>query len=285
METKTYQVGFYQGVHGDKDTKTTVSDLLTGWAVNGAPVINIGIFTYKLKELIAHQGTMIQGVIAKFRHNDIPVIGSIYDTERRIELDEEEGLIEKNHFLYYQDKDLLVYQQNRDGSTYGKLAEYITTATGITTVFNPVIQKDALLRLIQGGVKPRKMNVSFARPGDPALLSNHKFNKDLMKLLTDTGGMNMNVTISMGRTKKEYLSMDVFNSISELMGATHVGTAKLEVENEDGVTETVDLITDRIKGAITVKMKGRYPITSDIFSNLTALKSEVNNELKAVLGS
>lgn len=286
MVTKTYQVGFYQGVYGDKDTKEKISTYLTLWAKDdSAPVINIGDYTYRIKQMTDHSGKMLRGIFAKFRHDDLPKIGSSGDnSEKDIALSDEEGLIEKNHFVFDKSKQLVVYQQNGHGSTINKFAEYFTYAGGETTVFNPVLQPEAMKRLLQAGNKPKKMHISVAYPSNPELLAGNKFNKNLMKLMTDSGSLNLNIVMSMGHAKKEYLSMDISKAMTELFDHAVVSIARFDVEDPDGVTHPIDLIADRLKGSIIVKMDGRYPDTSEVFQELSKLKIENNEQIAKILG-
>lgn len=284
MDTRTYQVGFYQGVHGDQDTEETVGGYLVDWAEGEPPEISMGGYTYRLKELQNHKGRMLQGVLAKFRHDDLPKIGSPKsDQEKNIPLGKEEGLIEKNHFIYDKKRQLLVYQQNGHGSTHNQLGQYITQATNVTTVFNPVVQPDAMERLIKGGFKPKKLQLSVAKPS-PALMKGHAFNRGLMNMMAEGNAQHINITMSMGHSVTEYLFMDVGAAMDELMGHADVKIARLNTVDDDGIEHPIDLIADRIRDRISVKMVDRYPDSAEVFQELTKAKNRNEPLIKAILG-
>lgn len=281
MAIKTFSIGFYQGVFGDKNVKENVSDILKELLKEDTPVFNIRGYDFKLKELKQNKKT-IQGILCKFRHDDIPIIGNKNNLERPIDLSDDEGLIEKNHFVYYTDQELLVYQHNKHACHYKILGEYITEITGKTCVFNPIIQKESFDSLMKGGVKPRKINVSFARPSNNNL-TGHKFNSDLMKLLSDTGGLNINLTISVGRRKSKYLNMDIRDALLELVREAEPNIARLNYDDDEGGRHDIDLIADRITSSVDVYMNGRYPNSEKMFSELRSAKNEKNDQIKRVI--
>lgn len=288
MDTKTYAVGFFQGAHGDKDTKVTIGDVLKQWAESKSPVVDYASHSYRLKNLEVRP-RFIQGEFAKLRKKDIPKIGSnTSDSESQIPLDDEQGLVEKNHFLFYPKRNLLVFQSNRDASTHNMFGTYITEATDETTIFNAVLKLDSAKRLIGGGVKPKEVEVSFAVPqGSEVRKGKKRFTNEMISAMAGAGGMSMSARISLGRGSRSstsYLTMDVKDALVELTSIMDTSVARLKIENEEGIEDTVDLIADRIKDTIKVSMTGRYPVTRDIFEKLRECTRGNDEDLKAVLG-
>lgn len=284
MDTKTYQVGFFRV--GRSSDVEDLSRVFASWEQAGSsPVIRVGSNEFKIKGLVASGGSLVRGVFAKFRHDDLPKIGSSEDdSEKDIDLDDEEGLIEKNHFLYDKKMQLLVYQQNKQGSGVTGFAEYLTLATEATTVFNPIVQPDAMRRILKGNFKPKKISFSVARPAPEFLdAKRHALTRNLMKIMNDGGAYNINMTMSLGK-RGGYLTADVMQSISELISNTSVRTAKIDVEDVDGITHPIDLIADRVKDEITVKMVGRYPDAEQVFRELTKSKHANEGLIRSILG-
>ena len=285
MASKTYSVGFYTGMHGDQNYPEDISTCLRCWSSeHQPPAVTIGSYKYKIKNLVGSQGNLIQGVFAKFRHDDLPNIGGSDDTERPIELDDEEGLIEKNHFLYDCSREVLVFQQNGHGSTVGQFAEYITQAKDVTSVFNPIIQPDAMRRLLSGNTKPVQIELSVAAPENPALMKQTAFTKNLIKTMSESGARTINLKMSIGRTRNDYLKMDVVQGVAELFNHTPVKVARFKMEDSDGVNHLIDLVTDRIKASIIVDMQGRYPNSENIFSKLAEVRREHAASIVEVVG-
>lgn len=285
MTSKTYSVGFYSGMHGDRDHEEEISTCLRSWSSGEQPpAVNIGSYKYKIKNLVGYQGGLIRGVFAKFRHDDLPNIGGADDAERPIELNNEEGLIEKNHFLYDCSNEVLVFQQNGHASTVGRFAEYITQAKDVTSAFNPIIQPDAMRRLLSGNTKPVQMELSVAAPDNPALMRGTAFTKNLMKTMTESGARTINLKMSIGRTRNDYLQMDVVQGVAEFFNHAPVKVARFKMEDTNGQDHLIDLVADRIKASIIVEMQGRYPNSENIFSKLAEVRREHAASIAEVIG-
>jgi len=289
MEQKTYTVGFYQGVHGaGKEEMTKLSKVFKKWKVTSPPSQKSNNYTYQVRGL-TKRGTYYEGIFAKFRYNDIPKIGSVANVkEIKIPLKPDQGLIEKNHFLYYPAKQVLVFQNCREAGTPNQFAKYITEATSKTAVFNPILKGDSAKRLMLGGVKPRELEVSFAMPkGVVRTQGKNKFTSNILEALGSAGGRSMTLKITLGgqsRSTSDYLNMDVKDAMQELVSITDTRTARLKVDTDEGITDTIDLIADRITASVQVKMAGKYPQTKSLFQALKDAKSDANHEIEAALG-
>lgn len=282
---KDYSVNFYSiGLSKDDSGKPDIMEMLEKWNAGSksGPVTDSSGTPYKIKDLVVHQG-VARGVFAKYRHEDLPRIGSEKSNdERDIDIDDEEGLIEKNHFIYYPKKRLIAYQASREGSHSKQMERYFTECSGRTFSFNPVLRKDSWNRLAKTGVRPKKIEVSVASP-KASLLNGLKFNRDLKRMMDESGSYNFHGTYSMGRQKSEYLNMDVEAVFKELMAQATVNVARVTVEDNDGDTHTIDLLLERIKGKISVNDGGRYPDSDEVFKAMNTLKQEFDTELNKVL--
>jgi hypothetical protein len=80
-----------------------------------------------IKELTSFAGgRSFQGVFGRLRMSDLPRIGDNHGAEEDIALDEDQGLIEKNYFLFDRRRQLLTWQINRSASTTTRFAEYLS---------------------------------------------------------------------------------------------------------------------------------------------------------------
>ncbi|MGG2007740.1 DUF6731 family protein [Pseudomonas aeruginosa] len=116
-------------------------------------------------------------------------------------LADDEGLVDKNHFVYFQDNELLVMQANRHAGTAVALGKYLTDLNGQHAVsFNPVIQPDATRRLMRDDLTPISIEASFARPTNPDMYPDDDWSPQLLDTLAQIGGGNVKLSIS--RDKK-----------------------------------------------------------------------------------
>lgn len=269
MPEKEYRIEFLQGyIQSDDDTRR-VSHVIREVIEAECPSSKVYGYDYRLREAsIAGGGRSFKGVLAKFRTDYLPHIGAPQGEEREIELADDEGIIEKNYFLYYARRQILVYQTNAHGSRPSTLGKYLTNFANETVTFSPLIQPEALRRLVARNGRPRSIEVSYARPSDEIVAQNTpRFNKNLVELLSGTGGQRAHIKITPPRNG--YLDINVGQVFRRLLDDLDVRLAKVSVE-EDGVEHTVDLIADRLVGHRSVRMTGPYPVPEDMFNALRA---------------
>jgi len=251
------------------------------------PVFLDGRFSYELRDLSA-QGGCVQGVFAKFRSDQIPHIGEAGGNEREIEIAENEGLLEKNHFLYRPLDSLLVFEQNGHGSRPARLARYITEQAGDVLTFDPVLQGDAVERLMRGEAEMRSMKVSFARPTNPDLFPEDQWSRSLMEQMAIAGGSSVVLSITSDSRsddeEKNRLSARMKDSVRALMRSGYARTVRVKLE-EDGIEHPIDLMADRITSVQSVSMAGKYPVRGSIYAALSSAFEEQRDAIYGVIGS
>ncbi len=286
-EYKTYVVGFFQGVVGPDGRKGRVSRTLRDLALSVCPIYTYGNVKYEIRDLRQFgNGSSFAGVFAKLRADDIPHIGVPGGAEREIELQRDEGLIEKNHFLYYREHELLVYQTNRNGSSVTQLGQYCSDILNETVAFHPIIQPDAMRRLLRPETLVKHLDLSFARPTNPSWYPRDNWGAQVVSLLRESGGGSMHVQISAeGRgANRRSLPRRVKQAVRDIMGNTNTRVARFLVE-EDGHEHPIDLIADRIKGKVQVEMSGRYPVPDRMFRALREARDEQLSLLREIFGN
>ncbi len=291
QESKSYKVVFFQGQVGADGSSGSVSQILNNLITDREiPIIQIKKNGYELRDLERiNQGNVIKGAIAKFRQNNLPHAAAPGIVDRELDLDENEGLIEKNFFLFYKKWELLVWQTNGNGSRVGRLAEYLTEIFGETVLFNPVLQVEAMRRLMNKEFEIKQVRVRVARPTNPDLYNpKQQWSKDILSLMNNSGGMHVDITMrGDGHSKKpekRYLAKRVKSAIKEMIKSGDVKAAKVVVEDEFGATHPIDLIADRLYSRQDVQMIGRYPSKESMFSALKHAKDECQNDLRDVFG-
>ncbi len=292
METKhkEFTIEFYTGQIGAAGDRGKVSDLLqTLSKKRQRPVIEFKGMNHEIRDLRSHnKGASFTGVFAKYRADDLPHAGAPGKKERELDLDEDEGLIEKNYFHYFKRNELLVYQRNGNGSTTSRLAAYLSDFVNETVAFNPVIQEHALRRLMKRGVTPKSLVLSIARPTNPDLYPDNQWNSQLFDVMNSIGGVRLFVRattdIRSTDATRRSLHNRVKRAVAELIDMEAVTVARLNVE-EDDITHPIDLLMDRIFSKQPVEMKGRYPVPESINAALRKGREEQRQALQAYFGA
>ena len=287
-DQKDITIGFFVA-NSAQDAQLDLKAFLEQYAdiQNGiGPVQPDGRFSYELRDLSV-QGGCVQGVFAKFRGDQIPHIGEAGGNEREIEIAENEGLLEKNHFIYRPLDRLLVFEQNGHGSRPARLGRYITEQAGEVLTFDPVLQGDAVERLMRGEAEMRSMRVSFARPTNPDLFPEDQWTHSLMEQMAIAGGSSVALSITSdsrsNEEEKSKLSARMKGAVTALMRSGYARTVRVKLE-EDGIEHPIDLMEDRITSVQSVTMAGKYPVRRSIYAALNSAFEEQRDAIYGVIG-
>ncbi len=287
MDTKNFKVRFYVGQVGAAGADGLVSSALSEMVTEGCPIVRLGNLDFEIRNL--HRfggGSSFKGVFAKFRSDDLPHVGTPGEEERELDMKPSDGLLEKNYFLYFRKHQLLVFQENRNGSVVGRLGEYFTHYFNATTVFQPVLQPDATKRLLRADVKPMSLELSFARPTNANWFPPDDFSQSLLALLKTAKAPSVHLSLKgSGRGPlRQPLSQKVKKALVSFAGHADVKVARLMVDDDEG-RHPIDLIADRLSASIDVVMAGRYPVEDSVFQGLREAKDEHNNALEDIFGA
>jgi hypothetical protein len=284
MSVKSIKIGFYVGFV--QDSGDVISEVLGGLATSqDYPHTGDGDVQYQIRALHQfHGGASFKGVFAKLRQSDIPHIGDLDGSEREIGIQEDEGVLEKNYFLYFRKNRLLVYQSNFSGSAITAFEKYFSERLNIKTSFNPIVRVDAISRLFNENCKPTRIEFTIAKPTNATLYNSNDFSKNLISLMNETGGSTLGLTISAGgrgKSKKSLFS-NATQLVRQLVMKGDVTAAKIKL---DGIEHPVDLIADRLVTTRKVKMVGRYPDKDEMYAALLDAKDKFEAELSEYFGT
>ncbi|MEW8659045.1 MAG: DUF6731 family protein [Candidatus Thiodiazotropha endolucinida] len=289
---KDFYIDFYQGQYGASDSSGLVSDLLVHLEKKSNTVVyQVGNTDFELRNLrTLPSKSAIRGVVAKFRQDNLPHAAAPGEGERELDLNENEGLIEKNHFIFFKRMQLLVWQRNGNGCRPNRLAGLLSDQAGETIAFHPILQSTPMRRMMSGEVDIRRINVRIARPTNRELYKQltNPWSKDVLQLMADGGGSQVEINLSgNGRSKRReerLLPRKLKRAVRELMSHADVKKAKISVEDEHGIQHPIDLIEDRLSSIQTVTMNGRYPDVQGMFIALQGARDEVYSELVEIFG-
>lgn len=238
---------------------------------------------YQIRSIVWSKSKKVcRGVFGRCRYGEKPVQGDESGHEEDVELKPGHGLVHKNYFMYFSDRNLLVYQRNASGSHYARLQRYLALELGEQNLaLEPILTKDSYQWLLNDDVNARKIELSFQQPKDPSLYRDMWFG-DAVKLVNGVGGVSARINISMGRTGGALLPK--FKRTAVL--AARTGLAKVAKIHVEGDEDPVDLIVDRIVETITVPLgsNGR-PSAEEIYAAMDNAVSSRRDELKAFFGS
>lgn len=283
--SKSFGVRFYVGVVNGAPDNVNVSSLLANedasQKAGQAPVqfIDFGL-KFELRELVGlNNGEVYRGVLAVLR-DDAPNIRGADGRERPIKLDVDEHLIEKNHFLFFRQNQLLVWQVNGRGSHVCRMERFMTALTGMnhTVSFGDVLNRAALSRLENGTIK--RLEVRFASPKNADAVDPNVWEKSAFDLLKGVDGTVLSLEIST-RKKGKGLSATARTAIHRLMDRADVRKLAVRLERE---SDPVDLFADCVKDRIEVEMAGLYPVRSGIYAALQAAKDRQQAVLDEFFG-
>lgn len=263
MPTKKYRIEFLQGI--SLDGAPLVSDAFRQAEDEGLQVLAIGAYRFELRDFaFAQNGQSCRGVFAKYRPDALPHVGKPGGDEREIQLHRDEEIIEKNHFLFYARRQVLVFQTHREGCSTRQLGQYLTNIAGGTIAFAPILQGESLQRLADGNARAKSIEITFARPHEQ-MMADHPLSRSLIRMLADGGGHTAHIKITPPR--RRHLTIDVQDTMARLMDNLDVSLAKVKLES-DGVDHCVDLIADRLLDYREVELNGKYPNSQEMFNAL-----------------
>lgn len=286
---KTFTIEFYQGDVGNQDLN--LSDLLNEIANNNnVQAVNQNGTGYEPRSLqVINNGNVVKGYFAKFRNDNLPHVGELGGNERELELAADEGLMEKNYFHYSRQHELLIWQANGHGSTAQRFANYLSEVTNEVVSFLPVLQHNAMQRMMNGHAQVRNLDMRVAMSPVAGLVPETDFSRGVMASLAHARGKSMHIEVrGDGRShepESRYLSNQVKNGIQDLMRVADVQSARIDVEEDGTPLPAIDLITDRLKSKQNVEMLGRYPDEAGIYTALDRARVEQMETIQAILGN
>lgn len=293
MTSKIFSVGFYtvdcMNTDGNfQDSNDLLSSMYEGMQNDSAffPSLDTGNDVYQIRDLIKPlTGSTYKGYFAKFRKNDLPHIAEEFQrVEQDIELNETQGLIEKNYFLYDSRYKLLVIQVNSSALSINNINQLFSELASKTFTLNPVLTKDAVSRIINNQHQPKKYELGFSVPQNPDLFPSDSWSSGLLNMLTQQGGQSCNITVNANALGQKNGRL-IDNLKGWITGFTDsdipIRLAKIWFEDS---SDPIDLIADRIKAKTQpITMVGRYPDSNELYVELARIKKEREAEVQLVI--
>lgn len=287
---KVHHIEFYTGQVGADGKDGLVSNLLGKIHQLTEPyVVTINDIEYEIRDLQEFgDGSSYRGYFAKYRLDDLPHAGTPGGRERELALASDEGLIEKNYFIFYRQNELLAFQRNGHASNTNALGQFFSIFSNETVTFNPVLQPEPMKRLMSDKITTKSLSLSIARPTNPKLFNGKKWSSDLLNVLSGSGGSRIRLDISSdGRSQdptERQLHHRLRGAVAEFVREGTASVARFEVEDDDGRVHPIDLIADRLVSPQTVRMDGRYPDSNAMYNAINTARNDCSEAIKEIFG-
>lgn len=277
-QTRTYTADFYCFEQNNVPKSTALYDLLNAHVGGHAPAHSIDDpnVKYQIRSINrTSSGSVFKAVFGKLRHDGTPEQASEHEDESDVELKPGHGLVEKNHFLFFPDINLVVFQRNGNAGRNSHLQTYLNKPAYSGYVLVPILTRDSYSRLMNGGPM-KKLEISLRKPA----LAMHQEDiilKDYIAMIqnSNAGRMKLVLSASTGESLLDKVK-DAAVTLSRF-GRTRVARATMVEDNE-----IIDLVLDRVVKPFQIELQpnGR-PDPQSLFSGLAKAKDACSSELKA----
>lgn len=273
MASKSYRALFFNTSLGHNNNRYFLRDILQP-LINAhsqqsphLPINNISGTEYQVRDIaiIGTSSNVVRGVFGRLR-DDAPNKIDNSGNESQLGLLPTDKLVEKCHFLYYSNTDILVWQSSRDVASPERFAEYISmlvsSLCSTPHIFNilPIVDPNSLQRALNGAVK--SIECKIARP-NTAMTAQPSWNQNAFDLMNSVNGATVKINVSAARGVLQHTR----GIISQLVADNSVSLLKVKIDGED---DPIDLFADRVVERFTVNLIGHYPVAQDVLNCLDA---------------
>ena len=219
------------------------------------------------------------GQIRKIRKADLPEVGAPGREGKQFKLNPDEGVIEKNFFVLYKERSLLVIHRNDNGNTAEHLALILSAAAGVYFYATPIIRPDQAEKLLNDKLTIKKFSVKISRPTNADLYPKDSISGRTIELLNQAGADSLDITFTIDQkieTSAGRLSSALQSSIGTFLT---MGASKAKIDtDENGKILPIDLIANRIYSTQRIKSSSYFP-PGDIMYTLADKSMEDQKEL------
>ena len=249
--------------------------------------IEVRGFTREVYRLDKTQKTYWLGQFRKYRVDQLPAYARFGEDETEIQLEDDQGIIERNCFIFFPDRNVLIWQHDAHANHPERFADFLSTISGDKIEVAPILTKSALLRLMDSKTEALKFQISVARPTAPSMYNQNKFTDNLFSLMENSGADLFNLTGGVDLRSKDagFLNSRLLKrGLETLVSSGAAKTAKVLVV-EEGKREWLDLITDRVKASRQVEADKKSIPFATMVDMLESVYEEKREVLDEILGT
>lgn len=270
---KSYTVYFTKSVVG-KDGKKRLNNLLSDGILihkSNFPAISITENDqYQIRDLKL-TGTSWTGVFGKLR-DDAPHVIDQNNNESELDLIDGQKLIEKCHFLFKQNVNILVWQTNRSAGSLNRFQIYLSQLFDEMVSLPMIMNQEGLDRILAGDLY--EISFHYDRPNALFTGKRPKWSKEIFNMLNDVRAAHGKFELRAERNSS--LGQKAKTMVQTIFGMSE--TDKIRVRLTDD-SDPIKLFLAPETEKIEVELKGRYPDSGTVYVELQSAYDRKRNIL------
>lgn len=290
LQDKKYTIDFFQiSLQPTANTPSVEKGLELVTRSKTSSALSIGGYTREIWKPQARKnsdGTSYAGQFRKFRTDDLPEIGSAGEDASEIELDEDEGLVERNFFVFYPKNQILGWCRNSHGNTPNQFARFLSSLWLTKVEAGPLLQPDAAKRLMHRGVELKRIKLVIPRPANPDMYDSNEFNRQLMAMMSGANADSIHLEMGIDARRIDSAGTLAKRLKTALKQAASLGASSARaVVYDDGFEHPIDLIADRIFSVQEIETNAKYPPAGTMYNAIDSALHECKGQLNEYFGS
>lgn len=191
-------------------------------------IYNNGDFPRDLYNLLELSHGCIGGVLRKVRPDNTIEYGQVGNDSKPLELEDDEGIFETNHFVYFPEYDIIGYIKNNHANHYSHLRACLTHILGRRIGMVQMLQRSSIEALL---FNKNVVEITCSLPVSPLIAyDNDMWSNQALSALSQSGADKVDLTIKIDRRKKQGWITNSLANISNIIG---LGATKLQAKTED----------------------------------------------------
>jgi hypothetical protein len=218
------------------------------------------------------------GELKKYR-DDPPHIGKPNETEREIDLEADEHVIEKSYFVYMPKYKVVLLQMTDTFRSPKYFMDTINANVESGTCFAAhMLDENAAQRAAQNQYEVTKVECAIAIPQASRSTPKDQWGQAAV-ILSDNAAGNLQFTITgnMRGSVKSPIEPSLLKKVID--GAKSGFLSKAKIVPYDG--EPIDLLNEKLRTTISPSMAGRYPLQGSIKDELIRAIKEYSSVLES----
>lgn len=282
MARKNIRIDFYQLVLNQENDIKSIKDGFE--AIISKTIGNSSKGNDFLREIhkLEKQNDNYYGCIRKFRNDDLPRVGALGGEEIDLELEDGQGLIEQNGFIFYPQYSVLAYHYNQHANHITRFTDVLSKLFNAKIEAIPLIASDTFKRLMKTGTTLVALEAKIPAPKSSELLPDcDNFTQDALRLIGKSDADFLTINLSIDRRHNggmKRLTNRLKNSIKDI---NQLDPQKLTAMiDEGGIVSPIDLIADRIKKTRQIETHGRYIDRAILYETIQNAFNDVSEEIE-----
>jgi hypothetical protein len=225
------------------------------------PPVSINEDRYQIRDLV-RVGMVWGGSFAKLR-SDAPHIVDSQNTERQIELDAGDSILEKCYFQYRENSNLIVWQNSRNTGGLSRAADYMSQIFG-GAVTLPQIQNQAELEKVLNG-QLYEVEFDYARTPSLPLGGDVEWSQHAMDMMAPIDAARARFMLRAPRGGS--LTARAGQFVREMLGTAGTEKIRVRISAED---DPIDLFMAPLRDTIELSIVDGYPQRAEALAELEA---------------